>query len=150
MNKDFPILNTNPKEFIPWECIQSHEKQALKNHFQSLKRLAERGGLDWIEALAVLEDRPYKSMNMFEAREKVLEIVGQKEWVVPVTWEMCGFIKVKAKSAYDAFAKVKNDEEDYPLPENKTYVDASFSPSFDSEEMVEEYTKMYKEGKIKL
>ena len=75
----------------------------------------------------------------------------EKEYIVPVTWEMCGFIKVKANSPYEAFMKVKNDEENYPLPEEKTYVDASFTPSFDTEEMIEEYTKMYhEEGIIKL
>jgi hypothetical protein len=73
----------------------------------------------------------------------------EKDYIVPVTWEMCGFIKVKAKSPYEAFMKVKNDEEDYPLPKEKNYVDASFAPSFDTEEMIEEYTKMYKNGELK-
>ena len=72
-----------------------------------------------------------------------------KEWIVPVTWEMCGFIKVKATSAYEAFMKVKEDDEDYPLPKIKSYVDASFAPSFDTEEMIEEYTKMYENGELK-
>jgi hypothetical protein len=44
---------------IPWEMIEPHEAQAHKNHQQTLKRLAERGGLSHREALAVLEDRPY-------------------------------------------------------------------------------------------
>ena len=147
-NELFPILGTKPKEYIPWECIQPHEEQALKNHGQTLKRLAERGGLDWTEALAVLEDRKWMNMDESEAKEKVLEITEQKEWIVPVTWEMCGLIKVKAKSASDAFNKVKNDEEDYELPLEKNYVDGSFTTSYDTEEMIEDYTKMYKEGKI--
>ena len=84
-NELFPILGTKPKEYIPWECIQPHEEQALKNHGQTLKRLAERGGLDWTEALAVLEDRKWIRMDESEAKEKVLEITEQKEWIVPVT-----------------------------------------------------------------
>lgn len=74
MNK-FPILNTN--EFIPLDLIKPHENQALKNHCgQTLKRLAERGGLDWIETLCVLEDREYKNnISIEEARNKVLEIL---------------------------------------------------------------------------
>ena len=147
-NDLFPILGTKPKVYIPWEYIQPHEEQALKNHGQTLKRLAERGGLDWTEALAVLEDRKWMNMDESEAKEKVLEITEQKEWIVPVTWEMCGLIKVKAKSASDAFNKVKNDEEDYELPLEKNYVDGSFTTSYDTEEMIENYTKMYKEGKI--
>lgn len=76
--------------------------------------------------------------------------MGEQEYIVPVTWEMCGFIKVKANSPYEAYMKVKNDEEYYPLPNRKEYVDASFAPSFDTEEMVEEYTKMYQEGKLNI
>lgn len=40
---------------LPWDMIAPHEKQALRNHSQTLKRLAERGGLSAGEALAVLE-----------------------------------------------------------------------------------------------
>ena len=44
---------------LPWAMIAPHERQALCNHDQTLKRLAERGGLDCTEALAVLDDKPY-------------------------------------------------------------------------------------------
>jgi hypothetical protein len=47
---------------LPWEMIAPHEDQVQKNHSQSLKRLAERGGLGWCEAVAVLEDRPWGQM----------------------------------------------------------------------------------------
>lgn len=76
--------------------------------------------------------------------------IEEKEFIVPVTWEMCGFIKVKAQTSYNAFIKVKNDVEDYPLPEKGSYIDGSFGPSFDTEEMIEEYTKMYEKGELKL
>lgn len=47
-------------DFIPWEMIRPHERQALTNHGgQSLARLAERGGLSVSEAVAVLEDRSW-------------------------------------------------------------------------------------------
>jgi len=39
--------------------IEPHAKQAELNHYQSLNRLAERGGLCWSEALAVLSDRKW-------------------------------------------------------------------------------------------
>ena len=73
----------------------------------------------------------------------------EKDYIVPVTWQMCGFIKVKATSAEEAFTKVKEDSEDYPLPKVQNYVDASFEPSFDTDEMIEEYTKMYENGELK-
>jgi len=46
---------------IPWSLIAPHEQQAQLNHGgQTLKRLAERGGLDALEAVAVLEDVDYR------------------------------------------------------------------------------------------
>lgn len=72
---NFPILAS--KESIPWEVIAAHEKQAMENHGQTIKRLAERGGLDWTEALAVLEDRRYTKMNVEDAKRIVLLIVTE-------------------------------------------------------------------------
>lgn len=72
---NFPILAS--KESIPWEVIAPHEKQAMENHGQTIKRLAERGGLDWTEALAVLEDRRYTKMNADNAKRIVLLIVTE-------------------------------------------------------------------------
>jgi len=56
----FPImygLVNRQRGEIPWRLIESHERQALRNHNQTLERLAERGGLDPHEALCVLGDR---------------------------------------------------------------------------------------------
>ena len=77
----FPILGSEPKEYIPLDAIKPHEKQAIRNHTQTLKRLAERGGLGWIEALCVLEDREYDfhtKLTEMSARIKVLEIIKRK------------------------------------------------------------------------
>lgn len=70
----YPILGT--RESIPWEVIAPHEKQAEINHYQTLTRLAERGGLAWSEALAVLEDRRYERMDEEIAKSKIMEIVN--------------------------------------------------------------------------
>ena len=74
---EFPILGT--KFTIPWEAIAPHEKQAMSNHSQTIKRLAERGGLDWVEALAVMEDRKWVRLDSEFARKKVLSIVSEQE-----------------------------------------------------------------------
>lgn len=74
---EFPILGT--KYTIPWEVIATHEKQAMSNHGQTIKRLAERGGLDWVEALAVIEDRKWVRLDLEYARKKVLSIVSEQE-----------------------------------------------------------------------
>ena len=75
---------------------------------------------------------------------------SEQEWIVPVSWGMSGYIKVKASSAEEALDKVSADEEDYPLPTESCYIEGSFTVSFDAEEMVEYYTNMYKEGVLKI
>jgi hypothetical protein len=44
-------------ERFPLELFEPHRRQAWGNHGRSLEGLAERGGLSWAEALAILEDR---------------------------------------------------------------------------------------------
>ena len=57
---------------IPWAMIAPHEAQALENHCgQSLERLAQRGGLEASEAIAVLEDRPWTQMDVDESTGKL-------------------------------------------------------------------------------
>lgn len=55
-----------PRE-VPWSLLEAHEKQALRNHDQSLQRLAERGGLSPCEMVAVIEDRQWHRMPNAEA-----------------------------------------------------------------------------------
>lgn len=42
---------------VPWDMLDAHEARALRNHAQSLARLAERGGLSPQEMLQVLDDK---------------------------------------------------------------------------------------------
>ncbi len=42
-------------------------RQALKNHNQTLERLAERGGLSLCEAAAIAEKRSWRAMTTDEA-----------------------------------------------------------------------------------
>lgn len=149
MDKKFPILKSKG-ETIPWDSITIHEAQALKNHGQSLEKLASRGGLSWCETLAVLRDSEFVAIPEEEAKEKVLALLPNQEWIVPVTWEVCGFIKVCAESAEEACRKVHEDSDHYDLPRQSEYVDASFDISGDVEEsaaMSEIYTSDYNSGK---
>jgi hypothetical protein len=87
MNKVMPISGYfNREEWeqirgysIPWEMIAPHELQAQKNHYQTLQKLAERGGLDESESIAILEDRPWKKMGEVEAREKLKLMIKEYE-----------------------------------------------------------------------
>ena len=148
MDEEFPILKSNGVT-IPWKSIAPHEKQALINHGQSLEKLASRGGLSWCEALAVLQDSKFIAMSEEEAKEKVLALLPNQEWLVPVTWEAFGFIKVHAESAEEACRKVHENADDYPLPRQSEYIDASFDISGSIEEaaeMSEIYTSNYNAG----
>ncbi len=62
----FPVLQPGcqTQEYIPYNIIAPHEAQAMRNHGgQTLRCLAERGGLDWTEILAVLKDKTWKEMG---------------------------------------------------------------------------------------
>ena len=50
---------------IPIDLL--NERQAYINHSQTLNRLAERGGLDAGEAVAIIENRKWKRMSSQEA-----------------------------------------------------------------------------------
>lgn len=66
--KTFPILQScvrrcREQHFssplaVSFDLVKRHEKQALVNHSQTVERLAERGGLSWLELLLVLTDMP--------------------------------------------------------------------------------------------
>ena len=77
--KMFPILGTG--DYIPWKLIKQHEKQAERNHYQSLERLSERGGLSWNETLCVLEDKEFYRVQKDIVKSRVLDIVRKFEKV---------------------------------------------------------------------
>lgn len=55
--RTFPIQSKlRANQAVPFDLVLAHEAQALKNHRQTVERLAERGGLSWIELVAVLRD----------------------------------------------------------------------------------------------
>lgn len=51
---------------VPLALVLPHERQADRNHGQTLHRLAERGGLSACELAAVLEDREWRAMPEHE------------------------------------------------------------------------------------
>ena len=62
---------------IPWAMIEPHDKQAHRNHSQSLSVLASRGGLSPCEAVAVLEDRRWTPMDQGSAIERLRQLMDQ-------------------------------------------------------------------------
>lgn len=84
----FPILRPCGKEKtyadlgipqeIPWALVAAHNNQCLRNHYQNAQRLADRGGLNISELVAVLEDRPYKHLTDVDAAILLEQLV--KRW----------------------------------------------------------------------
>lgn len=81
----FPIMadDRDPPETprrIPWAMIAPFENQAQHNHDQSLRRLAERGGLHSGEALDILDRQKYGT------RYRSLPRFGPVPWSTLVQW----------------------------------------------------------------
>lgn len=74
-----PIMNSKFMNEIPFAMIAPHERQADRNHFQTLDSVAERGGLGVCEALAILEDRPWRR-GVSEEEDARLLINKVREW----------------------------------------------------------------------
>lgn len=65
----------------------------------------------------------------------------EKEWNIPVTWSVCGMIKVKAKSLEEAMSIFDNNPDDFDLPDNSDYVDGSFELSSKDVEINKTYNQ---------
>ena len=66
-----------------------------------------------------------------------------KTWKVPVTWEVCGFVEIEAKTLEKAIELAKDDEGVIPLPEESDYVDGSWRVT---EEDVEKIRTLYNDN----
>lgn len=68
---------------IPWCVIEPHDRQARKNHSQTLERLAERGGLSACEALAILEGRAWEPIKpQAQAVEQLRQLVHDRYYLI--------------------------------------------------------------------
>lgn len=82
-SNSFPIMYSYKQRHLrpaslPWDMVAPHEKRARKNHGdQSLERLAQRGGLDPTEMLAVLEDRGWKKMDVETAATQLMGLLNE-------------------------------------------------------------------------
>ncbi|QQB32791.1 hypothetical protein I6I07_19285 [Achromobacter deleyi] len=58
-----PIMGAILLSEIPFAMIQPHEAQALRNHGQTLERLAQRGGLPASEAVAIMKGLRWRAVK---------------------------------------------------------------------------------------
>jgi len=81
--RQFPILGAkDAPRSIPWRVLAPHEKQAQRNHSQSLESLARRGGLCWSEAYGVLKGIGWSRLPRGQeeaCKRAVLAIVAAQE-----------------------------------------------------------------------
>lgn len=57
---------------IPWGMVAPHDAQAKANHCgQDLAKLQSRAGVSYCEALAILDDRPWRAMDENEAHDEL-------------------------------------------------------------------------------
>ena len=71
----FPLLHGRMLKSVPWSLLAPHEKQAQKNHGQTLERLAQRCGLSACEALAVIEGRAWTDISDGDAESALAKLV---------------------------------------------------------------------------
>lgn len=66
---------------IPWDFLAPHEQQALKNHDQSLEKLASRGGLSGQEAVAIVRGQHWREgLKLSETEAACILIQMIDEW----------------------------------------------------------------------
>ena len=76
--RTFPIMDDVIKS-LPWSMIEPCAEQVSINHYQTLQRISERGGLSPGEAVAVLERRRWRDIPKQEAREQLLAMIQEYE-----------------------------------------------------------------------
>lgn len=88
------------------------------------------------DALAYIDDEILRRQN---ASKRVSAASEDEEWVLPVTWEVCGFVKVKGSTLEEAIENFDRDIDYIPLPTDSSYVDGSFDLTSRDDEFVQSY-----------
>lgn len=69
---NMPIMRSKYMALMPMAMLIPFEARAIRNHGQTLERLAERGGLATSEALAIMDNLPWGSVKVCEANDLLL------------------------------------------------------------------------------
>lgn len=77
--KRFPILKSDePRRLsIPWDVVAPHQAQAYTNHWQTLERLASRGGLTYDELWSVIYGLPWAKADADARRARGKALVQE-------------------------------------------------------------------------
>lgn len=63
MADTFKVMKGKLLKCVPMAFLEPHRRQAMSNHYQTLERLNERGGLTAQEMLAVIYDVEFRRIN---------------------------------------------------------------------------------------
>lgn len=63
MADTFKVMKGKLLKSVPMAFLEPHRRQAESNHYQTLERLNERGGLTAWEMLAVIYDVEFRRIN---------------------------------------------------------------------------------------
>ena len=56
---------------VPMSLLEPHSRQADRNHGQTLRGLKSRGGLSACEAVAIIEDRDWRAMDVVDSNRRI-------------------------------------------------------------------------------
>lgn len=62
--ENMPVMNGINIKSIPMRLLVPFERQAVRNHSQSLQRLAERGGMDSTEILGMVRGLSWSQLKV--------------------------------------------------------------------------------------
>jgi hypothetical protein len=82
---------------IPWELVESCRAQIERNHYQSLSRLAERGGLSLIELYAALHGQGGVSITKYHHSSDMVEFY--REAIAYIRGRIAGISAVKIEAS---------------------------------------------------
>lgn len=78
-----------------------------------------------------------------------MRTVKEKIWKIPVSWEMCGMVKINAPTLDEAMDIARDRDEVIPIPEDSTYVDGSWDLSCDDLDVIRKaYNKNQADSKV--
>ena len=150
LRESMPIDDFN-SALLNWmlDSVENFAAGELYKHHHKAYEIAEGA----MNSSYLLNKLPYKELR-FDLADVVEELalmilpkeLPEREIVLPVTWEMCGKVRIKARNIKDAISKFYEEIDEIELPSSSAYVDGSFGLSTEEIEIIALYNKVDKEN----